>query len=157
VPDDERDPEDWEGVDFHVHEDGTRHATVNLQTFGPRPPWWRSPAMARRFRLEIILIVAYTLWTAVSVVLFGVHVANLLTSFAMLLLLFSIVVRSISAYRIGYAMGIQVFPMAMAQPSPKRAAELIERSSELWDPSPLAVSHTMEVERLEREVNKPKE
>lgn len=157
MPDGERDPEDWEGVDFHVHEDGTRHATVNLEAFGNRPPWWRAPAMWRRFRWEIALIAAYTLWTSISIVLWGTHVGNLLTSLAMLLLLISAVVRSISSYRIGYAMGIQVFPMAMAQPSPKRAAELIERSSELWDPSPLSVSHTMEVERLEREVNKPKD
>ena len=141
-----------DGVEFHVHEDGTRHAIMKINV--RRTPWWRSPAMYRRFRWEILLIALYAAWAAAGILLWGLAWSNLLTSVAMLILLSSIVIRSISSYRIGYTMGIAAMPLAMTQPSPKEAAELIERASELWDPTPAAVAHTMEIERLERDVNR---
>lgn len=147
------DDPDWDGVEYHVHEDGTRHVTVNLEV-KRRRSGWRSPQLWRVFRREIILIVAYAVWTAIGIVLWGWHVSNLLTSIAMLILLTSIIIRSVGAYRIGFAMGLQAMPVAMAQKTPKLSAELLERSSELWDPPPAAVAHTMEIERLERDVNR---
>jgi hypothetical protein len=152
----ETDPEDWEGVTFHTHEDGTRHVTVNIEMGTHRRPWWRSQRTWRIFRWEVVLIAVYTIWTAIGIVLWGWNIPTLLTSFAMLILLTSIIIRSINSYRMGFAMGLAAVPLAMAQPSPRRAAELIDRSSELWDPSPTAVAHTMAIERLERDVNRGK-
>jgi hypothetical protein len=117
----------------------------------------RRPVMSRRFwwhyRFDVALLGAYAIS---QLVLWQVthDWTGLLTITAMVLLLIAIVVRSSSAYRIGYGMGLMVVPLAMAQPTPDDANELVRRSSELWDPSPLMVAHQMEIERLERDVNR---
>lgn len=152
---DDHDPADWEGVDFHVHDDGSHHLRVKVDKRRSSP--WRTAVFYRYFKLEIALVCVQMLWTSLSIMIFGLDPWNLATNLAMGILFGTVVYRAVTAYRIGFAMGMQAVPLAMQQPSPKRAAELVQRSCELWDPSPLEVSHSMEVERLEREVNRPKD
>lgn len=119
----------------------------------PRRTPWRSRHFWRWYRYDVTLITLYLSFEVVSGFITGNWV-NMLTVLAMCILLVSIVLRSMSAYRVGFLMGVQAIPLAMGQPNAAAANELIERSSELWDPSPVVVAHQMEIERLEQEVNR---
>jgi hypothetical protein len=148
-PDD--DPADWEGVEVHEH-DGHAHMIVRLEP-RPRAPWWRQPAMWRLHAVEFTVVAVFAA-VAVFVVATGGSLMYLWYAVVLCGVMVMAVLRAINAYRVGYRMGIEAMPLAMAQPTPKAAAELIDRGSELWDPTPSAVAHTMAIERLEREANR---
>jgi hypothetical protein len=124
-----------------------------MQHLRKGPPPWRNPRLLRIFMFEVCWIAGYTLFTLAGWLFWGGSWFSLLTSIALLGIMVCVIIRSVGAYRVGFRMGMDAFQFAMRQPSPQAAAELVARSAELWDPSPSAVAHTMEIERLEKHVN----
>lgn len=149
----EDDP-DWENVHMHTHADGTHHLIVDYPV-PERPPWWRQRQVWRYFRIEIGATAVYVAFLTVCVAVWDFsYITSGATAAVVGLLMGAQIKRVLSAYRIGFAMGVAAVPLAMQQKTPRLAAELIDRSSQLWDPPPHAVAHTMEIERLERDVNR---
>lgn len=117
-------------------------------------------ALFRLFPAEIILVAMYIVFIGVGVWRGYIHPVTIITSLVITALLVINIWRAVQAYRLGFNTGIDALHLAvkMGGDSPSAAAakdgaELLLRSSELWDPSPAAVAHTMEIERLEKHAN----